>query len=185
MGVFWNPQDLLYLMVTDIIEIDTPWAEKWTETRVSFLSAPTVTNWLTNWLTNIVHHNLLVCFLLKTTHKNLVLFGVERNSSENLKAKNPPNILVIFIEHEGHLSDFRQQYSCRHFLVPVILYSVLYNLPKFSEFTTVCLILNNTTNTTKTTVATPACSLEELRLAPRNIRSVHEGHSIILSLKVF
>ena len=29
-------------MATEIIEIDAPWAEKWTETGVSFLSAPTV-----------------------------------------------------------------------------------------------------------------------------------------------
>ena len=29
-------------MATEIIEIDAPWAEKWTKTRVSFLSAPTV-----------------------------------------------------------------------------------------------------------------------------------------------
>ena len=40
--MFWNPQDLLYMMATEIIEIDAPWAEKWTKTRVSFLSAPTV-----------------------------------------------------------------------------------------------------------------------------------------------
>ena len=30
------------MMATEIIEIDAPWAEKWTKTRVSFLSAPTV-----------------------------------------------------------------------------------------------------------------------------------------------
>ena len=29
-------------MATEIIEIDAPWAEKWTKTRVSFSSAPTV-----------------------------------------------------------------------------------------------------------------------------------------------
>ena len=32
------------MMATEIIEIDAPWAEKWTKTRVSFLSAPTVDN---------------------------------------------------------------------------------------------------------------------------------------------
>ena len=31
---------------------------------------------------------------------------------------------------------YRQQYSCRHFLGPVTLYSVLYNLPKFFELQT-------------------------------------------------
>ena len=30
------------MMGTEIFEIDASWAEKWTKTRVSFLSAPTV-----------------------------------------------------------------------------------------------------------------------------------------------
>ena len=30
------------MMATEIIEIDASWAEKWTKTRVSFLSAPSV-----------------------------------------------------------------------------------------------------------------------------------------------
>ena len=30
------------MMATKIIEIDAAWAEKWTKTRVQFLSAPTV-----------------------------------------------------------------------------------------------------------------------------------------------
>ena len=42
MGVFWNPQDLLLLMGTEIFKIDAPWAEKLTKTRVSFLLTPTV-----------------------------------------------------------------------------------------------------------------------------------------------
>ena len=32
--MFWNPQDLLYMMVTEIIEIDAAWTEKLTKTRV-------------------------------------------------------------------------------------------------------------------------------------------------------
>ena len=65
---------------------------------------------------------------------------------------------VSFVKHKIPLLNFckirqmidgrgyyRQQYSCRHFLGPVTLYSVLYNLPKFSEFTTVCLPMNTTT----------------------------------------
>ena len=42
LGVFWNPQDLLLLMATEIFKIDASWAEKLTKTRVSFLTAPTV-----------------------------------------------------------------------------------------------------------------------------------------------
>ena len=42
LGVFWNPQDLLLLMATEIFEIDASWAEKLMKTRVSFLTAPTV-----------------------------------------------------------------------------------------------------------------------------------------------
>ena len=42
MGVFWNPQDLLLKMVTDIFKIDASRAEKLTITRVQFLLTPTV-----------------------------------------------------------------------------------------------------------------------------------------------
>ena len=42
LGVFWNPQDLLLMMGTEIFKIDASWAEKLTKTRVSFLAAPTV-----------------------------------------------------------------------------------------------------------------------------------------------
>ena len=42
LGVFWNPQDLLLMMGTEIFKIDASWAEKLTKTRVSFLTAPTV-----------------------------------------------------------------------------------------------------------------------------------------------
>ena len=40
--MFWNPQDLLLMMGTEIFKIDASWAEKLTKTRVSFLAAPTV-----------------------------------------------------------------------------------------------------------------------------------------------
>ena len=33
---------------------------------------------------------------------------------------------------------FRYHYSARHFIVPVVLYSVLFNIPKFFELTTSC-----------------------------------------------
>ena len=42
-------------MATEIIEIDAPWAENWTKTRVSFLSAPTVCHTILKTLTYIVH----------------------------------------------------------------------------------------------------------------------------------
>ena len=42
MGVFWNPQDLLLMMGTEIFNFDASLAEKLTKTRVSFLTAPTV-----------------------------------------------------------------------------------------------------------------------------------------------
>ena len=32
----------------------------------------------------------------------------------------------------------RYNYSSRHFIIPVVLYSVLYNIPKFFELTTSC-----------------------------------------------
>ena len=32
---------------------------------------------------------------------------------------------------------FRREYSSRHFIIPVVIYSILYNTPKFFEFTTV------------------------------------------------
>ena len=42
LGVFWKPQDLLLKMGTTIFQIDAPWAEKLTKTRVQFLLTPTV-----------------------------------------------------------------------------------------------------------------------------------------------
>ena len=57
------------MMGTEIFKIDAPWAEKWTKTRVSFLSAPTVNvigvlrlikgEWL-EWLVN--YHYLVNLF---------------------------------------------------------------------------------------------------------------------------
>ena len=42
LGVFWNPQDLLLEMGTEILKIDSSWAEKLMKTRVSKIMAPTV-----------------------------------------------------------------------------------------------------------------------------------------------
>ena len=35
-------------------------------------------------------------------------------------------------------ANIRHHYSSRHFIIPVIIYTLLYNLPKFFELTTVC-----------------------------------------------
>ena len=40
--MFWNPQDLLLLMGTEIFKIDASWAEKLLKTRVSKIMATTV-----------------------------------------------------------------------------------------------------------------------------------------------
>ena len=40
--MFWNPQELLLMMGTEIFKIDASWADKLTKTRVSFLMTPTV-----------------------------------------------------------------------------------------------------------------------------------------------
>ena len=42
LGVFWNPQDLLLLMGTEIFKIDASWAEKLRKMRVSKILSPTV-----------------------------------------------------------------------------------------------------------------------------------------------
>ena len=40
--MFWNPQDLLFIMGSEIFEIDASWAEKLRKTRVPFIMNPTV-----------------------------------------------------------------------------------------------------------------------------------------------
>ena len=42
LGVFWNPQDHLLMMGTEISKIDASWAEQLTKRRVQFLLTPTV-----------------------------------------------------------------------------------------------------------------------------------------------
>ena len=41
LGKFWNPQDLLLLMDTEIFKIDASWAEKLKKTMVSKILSPT------------------------------------------------------------------------------------------------------------------------------------------------
>ena len=57
LGVFWNPQDLLLIMGTEIFKIDASWAEKLKKTRVQFLINPTVsTHYLHTIHTLSKHH---------------------------------------------------------------------------------------------------------------------------------
>ena len=55
--MFWNPQDLLLLMVTETFKIDASWAEKLTKNeRVSKIMAPLWYNYHINWTGNIVRN---------------------------------------------------------------------------------------------------------------------------------
>ena len=40
--MFWNRQDLLLMMGTEIFKIDAPWSQKLMKMRVPFLMTPTV-----------------------------------------------------------------------------------------------------------------------------------------------
>ena len=74
----------------------------------------------------------------------------------------------------------RHHYSSRHFIIPVIVYTLLYNLPKFLEFTTVCVediplsnftAFNDTENSSFELNSRNSCTWEELRIVARSIRS--------------
>ena len=82
----------------------------------------------------------------------------------------------------------RHHYSSRHFIIPVIVYTLLYNLPKFLEFTTACagdIPLSNFTAFNETEHSSMrkrenssfelnsrnSCTWEELRIVARSIRS--------------
>ena len=53
---------------------------------------------------------------------------------------------------------YRYSYKSKHFIVPVILYSLLYNLPKFFELTTSCPEPANTNQTLGTSSLPPPTS---------------------------
>ena len=57
----------------------------------------------------------------------------------------------------------RFHYSSRHFIVPVVLYSLLYNLPKFFELTVACPETVGWTNNTN-------CSLLDMKIAANDMR---------------
>ena len=67
--VFWNPQDLLLLMDTQIFKIDASWAEKLTKTRVSFLLTPSVDWWTGNRNFHMIV--ILVTHILTANNKDM------------------------------------------------------------------------------------------------------------------
>ena len=67
--VFWNPQDLLLLMGTQIFKIDASWAEKLTKTRVSFLLTPSVDWWTGNRNFHMIV--ILVTHILTANNKDM------------------------------------------------------------------------------------------------------------------
>ena len=81
-------------------------------------------------------------------------------------------LLVFIFLFSLQLYDFRSivvtitlprlHYTSRHFIVPVVIYSVLYNLPKFFELRIECPAsgANETEN----------CSLLDMTMAPNDIR---------------
>ena len=59
----------------------------------------------------------------------------------------------------------RFHYSSRHFVIPVVVYSLLYNLPKFFELTVACPEDGGWTNN-----ITSNCSLLEMKIAANEMR---------------
>jgi hypothetical protein len=82
----------------------------------------------------------------------------------------------------SHSLYFRYKYSSRHFILPVVIYSITYNLPKFWELTTVCpptaaMVTNNTqhtynldNSTTTSSASSSSCPYWQLVLVARDIR---------------
>ena len=67
----------------------------------------------------------------------------------------------------------RYKYSSRHFIIPVILYSFIYNLPKFWELTMACprvVIMSNTSGLINSTISTTTCQYSQMVLVARDIR---------------
>ena len=69
----------------------------------------------------------------------------------------------------------RHQYSSRHLIIPVIVYTLIYNVPKFLEFKTVCPMDNILSNMTDNNVSLildsrNSCALDELNIVARSFR---------------
>ena len=92
-------------------------------------------------------------------------------------------LLLAFQQHEGinpQNLDFdfcRYKYSSRHFICPVILYSILYNLPKFWELETACpppleVMSNQTLNhsTISNSSSSSSCHYWQMVLVARDFR---------------
>ena len=87
-------------------------------------------------------------------------------------------LLVFIFLFSLQLYDFRSifvtitlprlHYTSRHFVVPVVIYSVLYNLPKFFELRIECPASG--TNGTENYQNYQNCSLLDMTMAPNDIR---------------
>ena len=64
----------------------------------------------------------------------------------------------------------RFHYSSRHFIVPVVLYSLLYNLPKFFELTVGCPVAGGLANNTGHTGPATNCTFLEMKIAANDMR---------------
>ena len=62
----------------------------------------------------------------------------------------------------------RFHYSSRHFIIPVVVYSLLYNLPKLFELSVACPVEEGLTNNNENTSTN--CSLHEMKIAANDIR---------------
>ena len=74
-GVFWNPQDLLLMVGTEIFKIDASWAEKLAKTRVSFLMTPSV-EFIILQSSISMHNGLLIVRRAYTFHPYLNLKNI-------------------------------------------------------------------------------------------------------------
>ena len=63
----------------------------------------------------------------------------------------------------------RFHYTSRHFIIPVVVYSLLYNLPKFFELSVACPGTGGWTNNTDYSSNTN-CSLLDMKIAANDMR---------------
>ena len=76
------------------------------------------------------------------------------------------------------ITNLRYKFSSRHFVIPVVIYSITFNLPKFWELTSICppqedLMSNFTNNTIElvnTTLSPSSCHVWQFVLVAREIR---------------
>ena len=83
----------------------------------------------------------------------------------------------------------RYKYSSRHFIIPVIFYSILYNIPKFFELKSICpnshhdnKDITNVVQENSTEDNGVSCSYSELELVARDFRL---GASLVMKVFTF